>query len=202
MDKFAFSRASLLRVTKHAPAAGKRYYFHDAKCNGLTLELLPSRRAGFQFYAWHLGRPKRTALGSFDPTLPDARRLPGGVDPHDVIAARGPLSVTMARSLVAACWVSLGRGEDPGARRRAKASEPTVTEVLADYRKHIEATKRPNSAESVQSTLAHLKSLGSARITLLTRDDVRRLHAAVGQSVGRSMANPASIHSGRRSIAQ
>jgi len=189
MDKVLFSRASLVRVTKRGPPAGERRYFHDAKCRGLTLELLPSGRAGFQFYAWHLGRPKRIGLGRFDPTLPDARRIPEGADPHDLIAARGPLSVTMARALVAACWVALGQGEDPAARRRAKAAEPTVAELLAGYDQHITAAKRPNSAESVRSTLAHLKALGSTRITQLTRDDVRRLHARVGQSVGRTMAN-------------
>jgi integrase len=189
MDKFPFSRISLQRVTKHPPPAGERRYFHDTKSNGLTLEFLPSGRTGFQFYAWHLGRPKRIALGRFDPTLPDARRIPEGADPHDLIAARGPLSVAMARALVAACWVALGNGEDPTAQRRAKAAEPTVAEVLNDYDKHITATKRPNSAESVRSTLSHLKSLGSTRITRLTRDDVRRLHARVGQSVGKTIAN-------------
>lgn len=188
-NEINFTRRTLTTATAHKPPPGKRAYFRDAKCQGLTLQVLPTGAASFQLAYRHLGKPTRVTLGRFDPALPDARQLPPKVDPLHYIAARPGLSVTMARALAAAARTAFAAGTSPAKHAQALRADPTVGELLDDYVAHVGARKRANSGASVRATLAHLTPVRGTRAADLTRSAVATLHAKVGKDVGGTMAN-------------
>lgn len=168
-----------LNLTKRAieklptPRPGKRVGYHDTRVPGLGVVVQDTGNRMFFWFRKVRGRRTWRTLGEFPAmTVENAR------DKAQEINA------SLAR------WKSSDhQGPSPFERR----GEPTITSVVEDYiakrlRKHA---KNPERAEiGVRWTVnKYLAPLLNRRLGSISRDDVRNLHADIGERNGEVTAN-------------
>jgi integrase len=139
-DIIKFTRAALSAIEP----APRRIYFRDTDSRGLLLVVMPTGTKSFELYRKVNGSPKRTALGRFDPSLPETRDLPAGVDPISLIGNSPALNVRMARRIAAALNEKLDQGSDPvqakKEARKAAAAELSLEQGFDLYfERHLKA---------------------------------------------------------------
>ena len=159
-NKFNFTKAALLSLP--SPSAGQRAAYLDAKTTGLQLRVSATGVKSFSVYRRTKGgRPERVTLGSF-PTM----------------------TIEQARKLAAHVNAEIEESASPAAVKRAHREEPTFSEVLdkfipgkkkRDGRPLSERTKR----DYQDSARLHLSKLLPMKLSKISRDDVRRAHAAI-----------------------
>ncbi len=175
--KVTFSKAALERAK--APAEG-RVYLRDARAPGLVLQITAGGVKSFQLYRKVDGRPVRVTLGRFDAGVPDAVRVPEGVDATEFIVTLPALNVPMARRLAELLRAS--HGQRPAELKRERAGLPTVGTVLDDYRRlHLEPHRRPKTlSDWFLPGRSHLAQFEKVRVDQLTQAAVARWHSELG----------------------
>jgi integrase len=164
----------VMRLTKdsieHArlPEPGRKECFiRDDVVRGLGVRVTASGAKSFVFEARIKGRPRRLTLGPW----PD-------------------LTVILARQKAMEIRAAIARGEDPAAEAEAARKELTFGEFASNYMdRHAQPHKR--SAWQDGNTLRRYVPGGwkNRRLSDITRADVARLHAKVGEAHGHYAAN-------------
>lgn len=208
-ERINFSRAKIAAL----PAApeGKRAYYSDTEEPGLLLCVTSTGTKSFQVYLKVAGVPKRVTLGRFSPTLPISLELPKGCKHGDFLANTPELNVKMARSLAPLVKIDLKAGVNAADTKKAKRGEWTLGDLLEEYvTRHLEAKKKKSTAEIRADFERYLGKLpvepkkkhGAKRtkqpgavdwsrrkISSITRQEVKKLHADLGQQIGHRTAN-------------
>ena len=148
------------------PEKGKRSYYHDTKCRGLTICIYASGKRTFQLYRKIHGKPERITLGHF----PD-------------------MTVENARKKAQIVNAEIADGKNPNDARRALREEMTLRELhdkfINDYaRLH----KKSYQADQKLFNL-HLSCWEDRKLSRITNQDIRQLHQRLGSENGRIVAN-------------
>jgi integrase len=161
---FAFTEARLRKLKNPA----EREYLSDARTRGFKIALYPSGTRVFLVYRRVQGRPERIVIGRH----PD-------------------LSVEEARRIAEQLNGEIARGHNPAEARRQQRLEGTFANLFEKYIElHARPHKRPRSvAENEGIYRRYLSRWGARRLSTITRHDVQRLHAGIGEEHGKVAAN-------------
>ena len=147
-----------------APAEG-RCYIYDSKVPGLAVCVTAAGSRTFYLYRWVNGRPQRIRIGACADLGVEAAR-------------------TKARKLVG----EMANGVNPQDAKRAARGEPTFGETFGLYLEHAKGYRK--SWRQDQGTFGrYLGPLANRKVSAITRDDVRHLHATIGAKHGKYAAN-------------
>jgi integrase len=165
-----------MRLTKDAieraklPEAGKKERFiRDDMVQGLGVRVTASGKKRFVFEARIKGRPRRLTLGPW----PD-------------------LNVALAREKALEIRTAIAKGEDPHAAHLAGKREAAFGELADRYmNEYARVHKKPRSIKDDEYYLAHYIPQGwrARRLSDISRSDIERLHASLGQERGHYPAN-------------
>lgn len=163
-----------MRLTKDAidraklPELGRKERFiRDDVVRGLGVRVTASGAKSFIFEARIKGRPRRMTLGGW----PD-------------------LTVVLARQKATEIRGRIALGEDPATEAEAARKEPTFGDLTDMYlERHARPHKR--SAKQDEYNIARYVPNGwkSRRLSDISRSDVARLHAKIGETCGHYAAN-------------
>lgn len=183
-----FTKDALERLP--LPEPGKRAEFYDAKTSGLHVRVTSSGVKSFAVLRWIAaeGKPERITLGRFP-----------------------SMSIEQARKQARQINGAISDGDNPAEAIREKRAEPTLAEGFEIYfDRHLKPTGKRTAADfrsMFESWLSRIpeggrkahgrkreKPAGSVdwsakKLSTIKPHDVRRLHAAVGATGKRTMAN-------------
>lgn len=138
------------------PPAGQ-VFVRDAELPGFALRVTKGRKS-FVLEKRIRGRMRRLTIGPY-----------------------GPLTVEQARTLAKTHVGAIAQGIDPAQIRQDRIHEPTFGDLTAQYLERHAPRKR--SARDDQGMLqTHLAIFRTRKLTDLSRNDVVRLHATVGET--------------------
>lgn len=202
-----FTRKALAAIEPPA----ERTTFTDTETRGLILDVTVRGVKTFRVYRKVAGKPEKITLGRFNPELPDSREFPQGFDLLKALMAAPELNVKMARRLAEAVNVQLDSGLNPAETKRKARGELTLGQLFTRY---IEDYAEPKGIKTIKGTtetfqryLGHLPDLPvkkhgvkrskpafsvnweSRKLSTITQDEVRRLHAAIGKERAGATAN-------------
>lgn len=152
----------MLRLTKQLidetpfPAAGQ-VFVRDTELRGFALRVTKGRKS-FILEKRIRGRMRRLTIGPY-----------------------GPLTLDQARKLAAAHVGAIAQGFDPAQVRQDRLHEPTFGDLTAQYLERHAPRKRSGRDDRAMLT-THLLVFRARKLTDLTRNDVARLHAKVGET--------------------
>jgi len=162
-SKLAFTNERLMKLP--VPEKG-RVYHYDEKAVGLCLCITHAATRTFYFYRKINKRPERIRLGKF----PD-------------------VSISAARDAAAELSGEIAKGRDPAAERQARRESPTLQALF----EHWWAThSKPHKKTWENDGRLFDKYLGThknCRLATITKVDVQRWHAAIGDNHGPYQAN-------------
>jgi hypothetical protein len=138
------------------PSAGQ-VFVRDAELPGFALRVTKGRKS-FVLEKRIRGRMRRLTIGPY-----------------------GPLTVDQARKLAEIHVGAIAHGEDPAQVRQNQLHEPTFGDLTEQYLDRHAPRKR--SARDDRAMLnTHLTVFHTRKLTDVTRNDVARLHAKVGET--------------------
>jgi integrase len=138
------------------PAAGQ-VFVRDGELPGFALRVTQGRKS-FILEKRIRGRMRRLTLGPY-----------------------GPLTVDQARKLAATHVGAIAQGADPAQVRQDRLHEPTFGDLTEQYLERHAPRKR--SGRDDRGMLdTHLLAFHTRKLTDLTRNDVARLHAKIGET--------------------
>ena len=152
----------MLRLTKQLidetpfPATGQ-IFVRDTALQGFALRVTKGQKSFILEKRIH-GRMRRLTIGPY-----------------------GPLTLDQARKLAAAHVGAIAQGEDPAQIRQDRLHEPTFGDLAAQYLERHAPRKRSGRDDRAMLT-THLLVFRTRKLTDLTRNDVARLHAKVGET--------------------
>lgn len=162
LTKFNFTKDALSSLP--IPASEQRKVYHDAKTTGLQLRVTSTGIKTFSvFRRVKGGAPERMTLGRFpDMTIEQARRLAATVNS------------------------AIEDGANPAKVKRAHKSEVTFGEVFTDFLdKRRNKSGKPLSErtkdEYKSGVRLHLGPLKAAKLSQISREDIKRIHAKIGK---------------------
>ncbi|MGA2585361.1 MAG: site-specific integrase [Tepidisphaeraceae bacterium] len=162
--RLPFTAPAVSRLT--VPPGQSDAWIFDTKCLGLAYRLTANGVGGFYLYRRVLGRPAKIRLGGNEITIEQARRL----------AAR-------ANGQIA-------QGIDPrDQRRQDRADSLTLGELLTHFIEHHAKPHKRSWEDDEAMVERYLKDWRSRRLSTITQDDIRGLHAKVGTDHGPYAAN-------------
>src|SRR5580658_7420176 len=159
--------AAILTALK-APVNG-RTTIYDAKVPGLAYTVTSNDARSFYFIRWYKGRGQRLRLGGAETTIEQARKLAAQYNGQ------------------------IADGKDPGAERRAARIAESLQALWDRYKSEWlepQGSERTKATEESRFKTC-LGSIASRRISDITENDVRSLHAKVGKAHGQVSANRA-----------
>jgi integrase len=161
---FAFTEARV-RAIKPPP---DREYYSDTKTRSLKLAAYRTGLKTFLIYRRVQGRPERVFIGRW----PD-------------------LTVEQARKIAERMNGEIAQGLNPAEERRRQRFEGTFGSLFERYLElHGRPHKRPSSVRDDEGYYRrHLARWATRRLSTITRHDVERLHAEIGEHHGRYSAN-------------
>ena len=205
--RLLFTRKALAAIE---PAA-KRTTYQDTETRGLILDVTVRGVKTFRIYRKVAGKPEKITLGRFNPDLPDSREFPQGFDLLKALMSAPELNVKMARRLAEAVNVQLDSGLNPAETKRKARGELTLgqlfTRYIEDYAKPKGIKTIKGTTETFQRYLGQLPDLPikkhgvkrtkpafsvnweHRKLSTITQDEVRRLHAAIGRERAGATAN-------------
>jgi len=165
--RFSFTKTRLEKLL--LPDSGRETY-HDTLVPGLILRVSASGSKAFAWYRKVKGRPMRLTIGSFP-----------------------QVTVEQARRQCQALSGDVARGGDPQAQRTASRQETTLGDLWTFYLDaHAKVHKRPRSIEEDERQWRlHLEPWQRRKLSAISRGDVQRWHAGIGQRRGFYAANRA-----------
>ncbi len=132
------------------------YTVWDDETKGLGLVVTKGGVKSFVLdYTTHAGRRRRLTVGRF-----------------------GVFTVDQARDEARSLSAVVARGGDPLTTKEAARAEDTVKTFASEYLAHMEAHKKPASLRADRYAIEKmiLPTLGSRKLSAVTREDVARLH--------------------------
>jgi integrase len=163
-DRITFTKKELEALP--IPEKG-RAYVHDAKVNGLVLQITPTGTKSFQVYRKIGGKPVRVTLGRY----PD-------------------MTIEQARKAALAALSKLAGGVNPNDEKKAeRARAVTLREVFEGY---FEARRdlKPTTVKDMRVAFNETFSDWMEKpITKITRDMVERRHRTFGDERSEARAN-------------
>lgn len=160
--RLQFTKARLEDLSP-APPGGRDRYF-DLGEKGLTVRVTPKGEKAFYYYAKSRGRVHQRKLGAF----PD-------------------MSIEQARRATIAARVAAAAGEDP-TRGRAGAGM-TLGDLFRWWMEHHAKPRRKTWEQDEARWQRYLAEYDRRPLSWLTKDEARRIHAAIEKQVGAATAN-------------
>ena len=151
-----------------APVIGQ-FFIRDDAIKGFALRIIPSGTKTFVWEGRIKGRPRRITIGQF----PD-------------------LTVALARQRAMEIRTAIAHGEDPHAAHLAEKHEATFGDLVDRYMsEYARVHKKPRSIKDDEYYLARYipQSWRLRRLSDISRGDIERLHASLGQDHGHYPAN-------------
>jgi integrase len=99
-----------------------------------------------------------------------------------VLGLHGVLTVENARNMARDVLVSVSKGGDPAAEKKAAREAPTVRDLAADYlEKHANPKKHPASVTNDKAKLDRviIPKLGNIKVSAVSRQDIEKLHISL-----------------------
>lgn len=172
------------------PAAGQRVEYYDAKVPGLCVRVSSTGAKTFSVLRWikDTGKPERVTIGRFPAvTIEQARRKAGEVN-HAVARGENPAAAIREKraelTLAEGFDVYVSRHLKPHGRRTADALRASFEVWLS---KLPDTPRKPRARERVKPEGS--VDWSARKLTAIKPQDVRRLHAAIGATSKRTMAN-------------
>jgi len=164
MESVRFTTTKLESMT--CPAGKDRVYFRDSAMMGLVVCVTAIGTKTFYVYRRIGGRPARVRLGAYP----------------------GELSVEDARKAAHRVNGQIADGVDPRAAKRQARAEITFGNL---FDRHLEHAKAHNKTwkENERQFSTYLNHWRGRRLSEITRGDVQALHAKLGETHGKYMAN-------------
>lgn len=163
--EFNFIKSRLESLPSAAP--GKRDEYRDTKVPGLILRVTDKGSKTFAVYRRVQGKPARRAIGPY----PD-------------------LSIEQARKKAQEYNGTIALGEDPHETRRQAKAELTFGQVFAKYLAgHSKPHKRSWKSDQYQYDRFLKDRWANRKLSSISKDDVRELHAKIGKENGHYSAN-------------
>lgn len=170
MEQINFTKAAIEALP--LPQEGKRKYYRDGggtKCvRGLEICVLPNGKRTFYLSRWAHGKSQRVRLGSFP-----------------------AMTIEQARKKAMEENASIEAGRDPSADRAAKRGEWTFGELFTWWMDSHAKLRRKTHAEDQSVFNRYLSELGAMPLSLVTKAELRQLHAELGKKHGSRTANKA-----------
>jgi integrase len=162
MNRLVFTKTAVGQIS----ANGRRARYYDTQTPHMTLMVTPKGVKSFYLYRKVNGRPEEVFLGHFP-----------------------AMTVEQARRRVDELNGAVARGENPADRKRAERAEMTLGGLYQRYLEdHIRARgKRAKNPQSYWKL--YLSPWASRKLSVITRADVRVLHARIGRTAGKVTAN-------------
>jgi integrase len=148
------------------PERGTRAYFYDDEVRGLTVAVSRGGKKTFLLYRFIGGRPERIT-----------------------IAPCGDLSVQKARARATEMNAAIVQGKNPAAARRALRDESTLADLFDMFLERYAKLEKRTWKEDVRMFNLHLHGLRFRKISTIRRTDVLALHAHIGSTSGKYIAN-------------
>jgi integrase len=163
--RFHFTKKAIDALS--LPQNGQRAYYYDDEVRGLAIAVSPLGKKVFVLYRKMDGRPERLTLGRYP-----------------------EVTIEMARGKAMGENSRIARGENPAADRRTIRAEDTVGQLFVRYFDEYGQHKR--TAEKIKGMFElYLHSLKDRKLSSITHTDIVRLHAHVGATRGKVVANRA-----------
>src|SRR5579864_8224884 len=161
--KFNFTKKALDALP--APVNGQRAYAYDLQVRGLAIAVSPAGRKTFVLYRKVNGRPERVNIGVY----PD-------------------MSIEQARGEAQGLNSAITRGDNPADKRRTLSAEDTLGTLWDKYYEEYAKSKR--TAEKIKGMYQlYLSAWQLRKLSTITHSDVVRLHAHIGKTRGKIVAN-------------
>jgi integrase len=165
-NRFAFTEPRLTRLPK--PESSDAVY-HDTTTKGLAVRVRPSGSRTF----FVMARPRGTAARAVRATIGPFPKVP----------------LAEARRRAVAILGDLARGSDPTQAGRRHRKAPTFADLSERWlTEHAFVHKRTGERDR-QALALYLSVWNNRRVLEITRADVERLHARIGENHGRYTAN-------------
>ncbi|MDP3842538.1 MAG: site-specific integrase [Oxalobacteraceae bacterium] len=172
------------------PAAGQRVEYYDAKVPGLCVRVSSTGAKAFAVVRWikDSSKPERVTIGRFPAvTIEQARRKAGDVN-HAVSRGENPAAAIREKR----AELTLAEGFDAYVSKHLKPHGRRTTDALrASF--EVWLSKLPDAPRKLRARERE-KPEGSVdwsarKLSAIKPQDVRRLHAAIGATGKRTMAN-------------
>jgi integrase len=162
-QRLKFSKRSLADI--EPPKTG-RVYVYDSSKPSLALCVTATGKRTFYLVRKIEGRTVRLRLGAFP-----------------------QISVEQARDLIDKNNAKIADGGNPQADRQAARGESTFAEAFGQYLEQHARPHKKSWEHDQQRHDRHLKAWGNRKLSSITGNDVRGLHAKLGTDNGRHEAN-------------
>ncbi len=162
--KINFTQTAIEKLP--TPAQGKRFYYHDSKVFGLELMITATGSKSFKVYRKVGGKPIRVTLGKF-PTL----------------------SVENARKKAIKINNKLNDGINPNEEKKKIRDEHTLKELIDKYIDEYAKFHNKSWESELKTFDRHLSHWYKRRISLITKDEMQKLHLSLGKEKGIYCAN-------------
>lgn len=159
---FNFTKRSIEAIS----SPGKIMTFHDIKTRGLKLVVRPTGIKTFILYRKLRGKPERFTLGRY----PD-------------------LTVEQARTKVVALNSLIAQGTHPKDAFRKEKLEMTLQECFFKYLKQHAKIHKKTWREDERQFERYLTGLKTKKISQISREELQKLHAHIGEKHGIYAAN-------------
>lgn len=162
-EEFAFRKDTLESLTP----SEKRYDVKDTKSPGLRLLVYPAGSKTFVLYKRVAGKPRRIKLGNFpDMTIEQARK-----------------AATEYRGVIAT-------GKDPESEKRMLRHELNFNQLYDKYyHEHAAVFTKDPEANKRMMEFHVFPVIGNEKVSQISREMIRKLHATIGEKRGRGTAN-------------
>jgi len=147
------------------PKGEQRAYYYDSRTRGLALAVSPAGRKTFVLYRKVNGKPERINIGVY----PD-------------------LTIEQARGEAERLNGAIALGDNPAQQRRTIRAEDTLGTLWDRYYEEYAQHKRTGEKIKGMFTL-YLNCWALRKLSTITHSDVVRLHAHIGQTRGKIVAN-------------
>lgn len=149
------------------PASGEqRSYFYDTEVRGLALAVSPAGKKTFILCKKIAGRAERISIGSY-----------------------AELSIGYARNKAQQLIGDVARGENPAAEKRRVRAEMTLDELFEYWLAEYARSERKTWRKDDNFFKNHLHAWRLKRLSEIRKSDVVALHAKIGRTRGRYVAN-------------
>lgn len=152
-----------INLTKRSIAAlkpaGERYTVSDTKVTGLQVRVNPNGSMAYYWYRKVAGRPRRVKIGDVTDTTPE-----------------------QARKIATRHNAAMVDGKDPAEQKRTERGEPTLGELWEAFFRFVSARRKPKTVHDYQLLYnKHLKRWANRKLPSITRTDIAKLHATIGE---------------------
>lgn len=147
------------------PPKGKRIYYYDTKIRGLALSVTDKGSKTFVVYRKINGKPERFTLGKF----PD-------------------LSIENARNMAEGVNSQIAQGKNPN-DSKGVGQNITIDELFEQYIERYAKSHKKSWSSDQGLYQNHLKIWQKKKISSISKSDIEKLHAKIGNESGKYVAN-------------